>query len=250
MCTVTVVPYFRDGNSCVRVGCNRDELRDRPAAELPRVRCFAATRSIYPLDPVSGGTWIAVNEVGLAFVLLNVNDGSVRQQYCPLRSRGAIIPTLLNCLTLMSALGRLSSMEPSDYSPFRLLLIDRFAIAELHSDGKKTRLLQSRRLVRPLLFTSSGLGDALVEFPRRQLFLGLFERNQDVRAQQERFHRHRWPDRRHLSVCMSRPEARTVSYSVADLTPDGVTFIYQPLGPNQPEDSVQLSLLPLAEGVA
>ena len=68
----------------------------------------------------------------------------------------------------------------------------------------------------PLLFTSSGLGDHLVEGVRRELFEGFFAGPAEGwRAAQDGFHRHRWEEGRgHLSVNMARPDARTVSFAV------------------------------------
>jgi hypothetical protein len=94
------------------------------------------------------------------------------------------------------------------------------------------------------MFTSSGLGDALVEAPRRALFdewfVGVKLENQLER--QDAFHRHQWPDRPELSVCMSRIDARTVSYTVVDLEADRATMTYYPDAPDRPVAPVQWSL--------
>ena len=51
--------------------CNRDERRDRRAATPPAVHRLQHRTAIYPVDPVGGGTWIGVNDAGLAAALLN-----------------------------------------------------------------------------------------------------------------------------------------------------------------------------------
>ena len=58
MCTVTLMRY--DGG--VRLACNRDERRDRPAALPPTSYACGKQRAIFPVDPVGGGTWIGVND--------------------------------------------------------------------------------------------------------------------------------------------------------------------------------------------
>jgi hypothetical protein len=254
MCTVTVVPYLNagcpHGGRCVRVACNRDEQRSRPSALPPQPRSIGDQQVVFPVDPASGGTWIAVSDAGLALVLLNVNDGTSGVTRCPRLSRGTIIPSLLGSRTLTMALARLSSLEPMRYAPFRLLVLDRLALAEVRCDGETMRLEQCVRISKPFLFTSSGLGDSLVEGPRGELFAASFDEPQDWLAQQEGFHRHRWADRPEISVCMSRPEARTVSYSDADLTPEGVSFTYQPESPDQPGEPERFTLLQLLGGAA
>ncbi len=78
------------------------------------------------------------------------------------------------------------------------------------------------------MFTSSGLGDHLVAEPRTRLFESLLDGGRLTPAGQERFHRHRWDDAPQLSVCMSRHDARTVSYTTVEVTPDRATLSYLP----------------------
>ena len=67
MCTVSVVPTATG----FRVACNRDEQRARPVAEPPTVHHFGRTAGVWPGDPISGGTWIGVNDAGLAMAVLD-----------------------------------------------------------------------------------------------------------------------------------------------------------------------------------
>jgi hypothetical protein len=203
---------------------------------------------LLPVDPVSGGTWVGVNDAGLALTLLNVNaerGGAARRS--PTRSRGSIIPSLLDCRTLPQAVSRAASLGAAAYAPFRLVLADREEWAELRSDGEQVRLLRRRPTAEPALFTSSGLGDHLVEGPRQALFVELFGRPGDVVARQDLFHRHRWPDLPHLSVYMSRADARTVSHTVVTLDGDAVTLTYHPDVPGRSATPVLVSL-PVAAG--
>ena len=62
----------------------------------------------------------------------------------------------------------------------------------------------------------------------------------DLRAQQDAYHRHFWPDRRHLSVCMRRPDARTVSYTLVEHDGDAVRMLYH-AGPPDQTDGVARS---------
>ena len=102
----------------------------------------------------------------------------------------------------------------------------------------------------PLLFTSSGLGDHLVEGVRRELFDAFFQGPAgEWEAAQDAFHRHRWPGRGHLSVNMKRPDARTVSHAVIDVDGVRVRFRYHPAAPDEPAATTVLEL-PITAGVA
>jgi len=188
-----------------------------------------------PIDPVSDGTWIAVSDAGLAATLLNVNvpKGHFDPAGRGVLSRGTLIPRLMPCATLSDAERAGTAIDPRQYPPFRLVLIDDREIAHLYSDGTRLRLERQPLGDRPHLFTSSGLGDAVVEGPRCELFDRVFTPGGDGRSQQDAFHRHSWPDRRHVSVCMERQEARTVSHTVIEIEPQRVTLIYVPDAPDR-----------------
>lgn len=245
MCTVTIIPVAaaaectRDAGpiahrNSIRIACNRDELRTRPAALPPVIRTFGNRKAIMPVDPVSNGTWIAVNDAGIAATLLNVNPGlkpTVGDHVNP--SRGTLIPHLMVSETIDEAIESSAAIDPSQYAPFRLVIVDSERVANFYSDGQTLR--REHRLIsnHPHLFTSSGLGDALVESPRQDLFDHMFTNGEDWLTAQEAFHRHSWPDRTHLSVCMERSEARTVSHTVIEIEPARVVLCYVPDAPDR-----------------
>ena len=240
MCTLTLVPL---GNTRVRLGFNRDESRSRPAALSPQRRRYGRRTAILPVDPVSDGTWVAINDAGLVLALLNVNHPGAVACGSPLnkrsRSRGTIIPSLLSCGTIDEALDQLIELPAREFARFRLILLGERDVVEVVSDGE--RLWRERRvfLTGPRLWTSSSLGDHLVEEPRRELFLRHFARPGNWAAQQDAFHRHRWPDEPHLSVCMRRADACTVSYTFLERDESTAHMTYVP-GP--PDESAQLAM--------
>jgi Transport and Golgi organisation 2 len=255
MCTVTIIPL---GNG-IRMACNRDESPLRPAALPPRLATFGRRRALLPIDPVSGGTWVAANDAGLVVTLLNFYAAPHdRNAPAPKRSRGTIIPSLLDAATLAEAFERSGAILAADFADFRLVLADRKAVAEVLLDRARLVRKPPVRIDGPLLFTSSGLGEDVVGPPRRALFEGFFvaracpspsakrgacagplawrsgsDVRENWRAQQDAFHRHSWPDRRHLSVCMRRPDARTVSYTVVEHDGDNVRMMYHADAPDQ-----------------
>jgi len=235
MCTLTVVSL---PGALVRLAFNRDEQRIRPSGVPPARRRFGAREAVLPTDPVSGGTWLAVNDAGLALALLNANPSDTGQGLAPHRSRGAIIPALLVCATPAAALGELErAVRYPDFAPFRLVLVGDGLVADVQWDGRQPMVMNRLLGGTPLLFTSSGLGDDLVEGVRRELFDVLFGGPADGwEAAQDAFHRHRWPDRPHLSVNMERADARTVSHAVVELGPAAAAFAYHPDTPDRPAE--------------
>jgi hypothetical protein len=229
-----------------RIASNRDESRTRPAALPPEIRQFGPRRAILPIDPLGGGTWIAVNDAGLALMLLNSNPARPgqtnpvaregAQHGVKPRSRGLIIPGLLHCATLEETLAEFARMDLSAYPPFRLVVTDGISVEEV---GRSRHVLAPDRL--PVMFASSGLGDALVDAPRRELLHEHFARAGDMRELQDTYHRHHWPHRPELSVCMSRADARTVSFTTIEIAPERVAMWYDPELPDLATEPILLS---------
>jgi len=226
MCTLSVIPL--SPGPAVRLVVNRDESRLRPAAIPPRVEPFGDRRAILPRDPQAGGTWIGANDAGLAMVLLNATGPAPARP----TTRGAIIPSLLDASALDEAVARAERIDVTLYAPFRLVILDCAALAELTIDAGALRVHERHAIDRPLMYTSSGLGDALVGAPRRELFASMFAGAGPSRETQDAFHRHRWPGREGVSVNMSRPEARTVSHTIVEITGDAVTMTYHGAPPD------------------
>jgi hypothetical protein len=254
MCTVTVVPTTLSCAGTVRIACNRDESLHRRAALPPELRRIGSRQALCPIDPQSGGTWIAVNDSGLAAVLLNSSRlAPGARLLSPITfgrpSRGTIIPQLLGADSAADGLSCALELELRDYDPFRLVLIDALEIAELHWDGCRRDFRPVLPLTGSRMYASSGLGDHMVEGPRRALFQSTLGESPISAASQDRFHRHAWPGREHLSVNMCRPDARTVSYTVVELGFDEVRMTYHDGGPTGLGETKRLALRDAPEAV-
>ena len=226
VCTISTIP-LRDG---VRLVCNRDERRARPAALETWCGMLGPRLAVFPVDPVSGGTWIGINDACLAFALLNRtlerHSPGVGRQW---QSRGTIIPPMLARDRLHAAVEQAMTIEARDFEPFRLLILQGRSLAAVVSDGCRLSCA-FMNANRPLLFTSSALGDRLVEIPRHDLFDRLVVNAPGGwRAGQSRFHHHQWRRRPEISVVMNRSDARTVSRTVIDATLHQMKVRYQPL---------------------
>lgn len=245
MCTLTIVPTT---DRRVRVAFNRDESPDRPAGLPPARRRFGNRAALLPTDPHSGGTWLAVNDAGLVLAVLNVTPPAGKGPPGR-RSRGEVIPALAHADSPVGALEDLPGrLEYRDFAPFRLVLVGCGVVADVRWDGREP-VLTSRLLGgTPGLFTSSGLGDHLVEGVRGELFGEHFAGPPETwEAGQAAFHRHRWPGSEHLSVNMTRATARTVSFSVVEVGAERATFSYHPGQPDRPGPGDALELI-LAAG--
>jgi hypothetical protein len=231
MCTVTALPRSMLASSAspdemlLRVVCNRDELLSRAPALPPAMWEAGGRRALMPIDPESGGTWIAVNDAGLVFVLLNASDGTPVGSRGVV-SRGTIIPSLVGCATVLHALLMAERLQVDRFAPFRLLVLDRDQVVDCWPGDDR---LHHRRgpLRNAMLRTSSGLGDGVVAGPRRDLFRRMVTGARDGRAAQDRYHRHQWPDRQAISVSMRRDDAATVSRTVVEVRDGSLRMDYQ-----------------------
>ncbi len=216
MCTVTIVPDDGrwPGQPRVRVVCNRDERRSRPRAEAAQIRDIGGVQAVYPVDPPSKGTWIAGNESGLIFSLLNrsVTDASANVKALP--SRGGIIVGLLDAESIEEIADRSDRIASVGYAPFRLVVVGP-AVLELIWDGV-TMVDVWHDLSGPMLFTSSSLGDERVHEPRLRLFESMIGQGNWDQRWQDAFHQHLWPGQEEISVMMERADARTVSTTVVE----------------------------------
>jgi hypothetical protein len=227
MCTVTVLHT----GDLLRVAVNRDESRRRPAAHPPFISRAGAMQVLMPQDPRGRGTWIAANGAGLVFALLNLLDDAAVLDRTP--SRGLIIPAIAESESLEEAARRIEAIPSGSFAPCRVLVIDACGLIDVRLIGRRT--VEVHALDCPLLFTSSSLGDALVEGPRRMLFEQMLPSAplggsiaRDLAARQDAFHAHRWRDRPAVSVHMSRSDACTVSTTIVEASPREVRMLYQP----------------------
>jgi hypothetical protein len=213
-----------------RLRCNRDERRDRAPALPPAVHGLLHRTAIFPVDPAWPGTWVGVNDTSLAAALLNRSaDSTAPLDKSRRRSRGLIIPYLLECASLADAVQRSAAVDPSDFDRFRLAMVQRDTLATLTSDGAELAV-DVTDLARPTMLTSSSFGDALVERPRRRLFERIFadEERSWVQAQ-NLFHRHQWQSRPGISLRMERADAKTVSQTFVSVTGSTIELRYRAL---------------------
>src|SRR5213594_328064 len=88
MCTVSFLPNKHG----FYLAMNRDEKFTRSTALPPAIVDLADRRAIFPREP-NGGTWIAANDVGVCFALINWHRIQ-RRPVCSIISRGQVVRKL------------------------------------------------------------------------------------------------------------------------------------------------------------
>lgn len=191
---------------------NRDERRLRPRGLPPRVAESGGVRYLAPVDAAAGGTWIAVNEYGLVFALLNrTEEGTVPGSGTT--SRGSVIPALVEFPDAKSSNKGLTALNLRQCAPFRLLVRDPRSRAMFCGAWNGTTLDSVELAADAGLLCSSSLGDARVTRARTPQWERLFEKDRPPRIEELRdFQRSHEPEPSAESVCMHRHDAETVSH--------------------------------------
>lgn len=238
MCTVSWI--HRDDGYLLLF--NRDELYSRRPASAPRIDCRNGVAFIAPLDGDHGGSWIAVNQIGLTLCLLNRFDdspGAIPRDY---RSRGLLIHELIDCPDLTVVSQRLDRMSLDHFRPFTLVsLLGGHPATMIEWTGDEKRVESNAERLMPI--ASSSLREQNVVRQRQQQFQEMAFKRGSVDAELLfEYHRSHLPERGPSSVCMHRADARTVSVSTVTVTEKMVEFAYYPNSPCQPAKTDQLQL--------
>ncbi len=105
----------------VVIGANRDEMIDRPA--MPPDRHWPDRAEIVAgLDLLAGGSWLGLNDWGVAAAVLN-RHGSLGPT-AGLRSRGELVLEALDHADAVDAAMALSHLDPTAYRSFNLIVAD------------------------------------------------------------------------------------------------------------------------------
>lgn len=234
MCTVSWL-HTGDGYHLL---CNRDERHTRKAALAPFVQQQQDVHFIAPVDRDHGGSWIAVNEFGLAFCLLNryPSESCHNEERREYRSRGLLLMELVDCRDSMEARSRIDRFKLEEFPPFTLAML---APAEpsllIHWTGCDA-LLEYNSDAMPLV--SSSFNQRGVGICRKRLFERMVaeQGHINIRGLLD-FHSSHWPAPSAYSPCMHREDAATVSFSWIKVGEDGIEFFYLPFAPCFPESA-------------
>jgi len=236
MCTVTFVPKA-DG---FFLAMNRDDAYSRAQTNPPEVHTIGSSRALFPAE-INGGTWIAANESGLSFCLLNWDRPASGPKT---RSRGEVIPALVQAASLEQVAGLLSSLPSEGLHPFRLIafsLPDQ-AINEfrVHTSPETIDFPWEYRH-----WFSSGIGDDEAAKHRQKICAEALTQPDALTSNWvRRLHQSHGSEPGPFSICVHRESGGTLSYTEVETSPTEVTMRYGPASActDRPMTSIRLPL--------
>lgn len=123
MCTVS----WLLANDGYQVFFNRDEQKGRSLAYAPKYFNDQGVKYLMPVDPVGGGSWIAMNQAGLSVCLLNYyQDKPADKDYI---SRGLLVKSLVSYTSLAKIRHVLQTQSLRCYAAFTLLVFPSYLTA-------------------------------------------------------------------------------------------------------------------------
>ncbi|HEU0005053.1 MAG TPA: NRDE family protein [Terriglobia bacterium] len=229
MCTVSWIHT----SSGYQLLFNRDERNTRKPALAPAIHETAGVRFIAPVDGDHSGSWIAVNELGITFSLVNryrcLHCSGERHPQPP--SRGLLLIGLADCHSLEEAQSRFDSLDLAAYQPFTVVVLapGRPSLL-LHWTGRDSLIECNGEAEMPL--TSSSFDSRGVEVYRKRLFNELAkERGRVDLPLLMDFHASHVPTPSAYSPCMHRENAQTVSFSRVTVGDGVIEFVHFPVPP-------------------
>ncbi|MBP3191192.1 NRDE family protein [Natronogracilivirga saccharolytica] len=232
MCTITFLPT---GAGSYLLASNRDEQKSRPSSTEPLQHNVSGIQCVWPVDRQAGGTWIAANETGAAFALMNDYQSRQHASGSDTSSRGVIIPEIADCSSPDQVAERFADSDPLkhlSFQPFRLLMADsRNGVTMWHFDGQA--LQRSHQGYGAGIWVSAGKEESKIRNGRRQLFedfLGRSYKNNlgrimDLHTTQNGL---KQPDDINegnpdlFGFSMELEHVRTVSSTIVEFVPDNV----------------------------
>ncbi len=230
MCTVSWV--HRNGGFDLL--CNRDEKHTRARAVEPTFASRNGVRYLAPRDGDCGGTWISVNEFGVAICLLN---GATKRT--GRASRGHVVTPLTDSTCVDQAARRLIAMDLDAFAPFVIAALGPGQSVVIDWDGEQ-RHVDPRPEQRMPLISSSYEPERVRE--RRQAEFDRMATTVSVECLYS-FHSSHGKQRGPYSTCMHRSDAQSVSFSWVKVGGPEIEFLYSPDAPCQRAPFVRQAFL-------
>ena len=228
MCTVTFIA--RQRGYCL--GMNRDEKLTRPAGLPPKKKTVNGYTVLCPSER-GGGTWIALNDQGVAFALINWYSITTRVGGKAV-SRGEVVNSVSAVRSPDFADTALAKLPLDQINPFRLIGIFPATgkISEWRWDLKQ--LVRKNHRWKAQQWISSGFDEPTAQRVRSKTF-------QQAQRQKSagsldwlrRLHRSHSPQSGPFSTCTHRADAATVSYTEVTVSPHENVMRYWPVAPCQ-----------------
>ncbi|RIV67417.1 NRDE family protein [Flagellimonas aequoris] len=174
MCTVS---FMSQGDTYL-VTSNRDEHISRPRSLEPKEETVGPMRVLFPKDPRAGGTWFAVNEVGVVAVLLNGAFVGHLPNGNYAKSRGLIV---LDVISSKKPEQMLEQMDLCRIEPFTLVLFNS-RLLEFRWDGNQKYFRPLDKSKNHIWSSATLYQDAVIEH-RARLFDRFTKENTLIKPQ-------------------------------------------------------------------
>lgn len=226
MCTVSWL--FSSAGDAFDLFSNRDESFSRRPAAPPRRAVIDGVRVLAPEDGEAGGSWISVNDRGLALCLLNLYEAPLPDLSgtgLGFVSRGKLVSALATLPDVAAVESDLAVRPLTRFRPFTLLaLAPGRRVVALRWDGRELAALGPEP---PMPLTSSGVDAAGAHAARTALLERLAAEQGGMSPELLlRFHKSHQPERGAYSPCMHRHDAKTVSLSWVRVGERMISFAY------------------------
>jgi hypothetical protein len=209
-----------------RLFFNRDERLTRAPERPPIVERIGGVRVITPADGNFGGTWIGVNEFGLAACLLNRYHEAPSDPPGDPISRGLLLRSLLT-EPVAAAVAEAAGRRPLErYQPFTVAAASPGAPMVL-LDWTGQALSHTTHAAPGMVRTSSGRDQTEAEHRRGAVLTAILGDRPFTAPILRAFHRSHLPSRGPWSVCMHRDDAATKSFTEIRVTPSAALLRYR-----------------------
>lgn len=219
MCSVSFLPNSEGFDLLM----NRDEQLTRPSALPPVLHRCGERKAMFPHE-LNGGTWVGVNDAGLALALINWYS---QPQRAGTLSRGGVIPALLAANTGGEAESLLRELPHPRMNPFRLVVIslEEKYLKEWRSNAGLLDV--SAMPWEKCHWFSSGFNEEIAN-QVRSLTCRCAEEESDWDSLPwlRRLHRSHLPEKGPFSLCMHREDACSVSFTEVSVNRNGAEMSY------------------------
>lgn len=196
-------------------------------------------RTIYP--SLRGGTWIGANEYGISWALLNWNTPSLPR--AELRSRGLVIPALVNAGRSADLRYQTTYVAARDCAPFRLICIlpEERVIVQWNWDGLS--LASETHEWRLRHWFSSSVSDVRAAEIRGAICARAANDSDSCSLTWLRsLHRSHEKGPGPFSLCVHREQVETLSYTEVSCTRESVSMTHSIGSPCHPGEMRTIAL--------
>jgi hypothetical protein len=219
MCTVTFIPFKEK----FFITSNRDESPDRNAKGLTSVHPAGKNIIHYPLDELSGGSWIALSDEGRVVCLLSGAYESFKPNPPYRKSRGQVVIDAVHQVEIPDFL---DNYPFEGIAPFTILIFEQNIFFQLVWDGEKKHISQLS-IDKPQIWSSATLYPQDIREWRKSLFeKWIMDNNEINRESVIQFHQMANGDPRNDFIMNRNDIVKTLSITSIELRPHSASILH------------------------